>query len=542
MGFVPYRSDDNRRNSVQVGAGWSLWGGTPPPPIPERVLDGIPGFLAWLALLISIASAVAFPRTVLLIAAIIGFYSAVRFVIAAIANFYGLRLIKRAEETDWKAHYDAHATPQALAWRDVYHIVIIPNYKEPLNVLRRTLDNLKAQYEAKTRLIIVLAMEAGENDCAEKATILTDEYQACFAHFFYTVHPRGLPGEMQCKSANEAWAGRWIKRKLVDELGYSIDHLCVTTQDADTRWHPQFFYALTALFAVHPQRYLRFWQAPIRYHGNIWHINPLLRIVNAYATALELAYLAIPYWKPMPMSSYTLSLRLLESCGYWDVDVIADEWHMFIKSYFAKGGEVKLERILLPFMADATIGKNVLDELRERYQQTVRHAWGSKEVGYMIAKMIDHPEVSFWRSLRLLVRISHDILLAGPGWVILTVGSQLPSFLHPEISPFNTAQLLQNPSENLPLAAANIANNPAWAMIVLASILVLVVGIVFWLVDVWVRPPRVAPMTIKELLWTVISLPMLPVLTLFVVAIPTIQSQTRLLLGIPLQFRVSKKV
>jgi hypothetical protein len=541
---VPYRSDENRRNNLQIGAGSIFSGGTPPSPIPERILDGIPGFLAWLALLISTASAIAFPRTVLLIAAIIGLYSAIRFVLAGFANFRGLRLIKEWETIDWLTYYHQHKKPDSLAWDVVHHIVIIPNYKEPMNVLRRTLDNLKNQYEAQKRLTIVLAMEAGEAECVQKAETLVAEYQACFANFFYTVHPRGLPGEMQCKSANEAWAGRWIKRHMVDELGYSIEHLCVTTQDADTRWHKNFFYALTALFATNSKRYTRFWQAPIRYHGNIWDINPLLRIVNAYATAFELAYLAAPYWKPMPMSSYSLSLKLLESSGYWDVDVIADEWHMFIKSYFAKGGEVELERMMLPFMADATIGNGVLGELKERYQQTLRHAWGSKEVGYMIAKMIDHPEVDFRRSFRLLIRISHDILLAGPGWVILTVGSQLPVLLHPDIAPpsINTTEILQNPAQNIPMVAASLTSSPAWLMIILATSIVIVLGIVFWLIDVNVRPPREKPMTISEFFWTVLSLPSLPMLTLFVVAIPTIQAQTKLLLGIPLQFRVSKKV
>ncbi|NOG52645.1 MAG: hypothetical protein HND48_26755 [Chloroflexi bacterium] len=48
---MPYQSDGGRRNNVQMGVGQSLWGASPPPPIPERALDGIPGCLAWLALM-----------------------------------------------------------------------------------------------------------------------------------------------------------------------------------------------------------------------------------------------------------------------------------------------------------------------------------------------------------------------------------------------------------------------------------------------------------------------------------------------------------
>lgn len=538
---MPYRSGDERRNKVQIGAGWSMWGGTPPTPIPERVLDGIPGFLAWLALLFSVASAVAFPRTLLFLAGILGLYSAIRFGLAALFNQWGLYQIRQWEKKDWFAIYQDRATPQALPWNAVKHIVIIPNYKEPLNVMRRTLDALKAQYEAQDRLVVVLAMETAEPESLAKAELLKNEYAGCFHKLYYTVHPRGLPGEMQCKSANESWAARWIKRKLVDELRWDIDTLCITTQDADTTWHPHFFYALTCLFALDPDRHLRFWQAPIRYHGKIWEINPLLRMVNAYATAMELAYLASPWWKAMPMSSYSLSLRLLDASGYWDGDVIADEWHMFIKAYFAREGRVKLESVMLPFIADATVGTSVMDELRERYQQTLRHAWGSKEVGYMVAKIIDHPEAPFVLSTRLLIRIAHDILLAGAGWIILTVGSQLPVLLHPELAPFQLGDALQQ-TYPLDYLMTQLAANPTWAMIFFASGIVIVAGMIFWLQDVTVRPERTHPMTLTELFWTILSFPLLPVLTLGVVAIPTLLAQTRLLLGIPLQFRVTKKI
>jgi hypothetical protein len=334
---------------------------------------------------------------------------------------------------------------------------------------------------------------------------------------------------MQCKSANEAWAARWIKRRLVDEMGYALDHILVTTMDADTLWHPDYFEALTFLFAVHPQRYLRFWQAPIRYHSNIWDISPPMRLINAYSTAFELAYLAAPWWIPLPMSSYTLSLRLLESSGYWDGDVIADEWHMFIKAYFAREGAVKLERVFLPFSATATSGENIWQTIRNRYSQTLRHAWGTKEVGYILAKMLEHPEIEFGTSFKLFFRVAHDILLAGAGWVLLTVGSQITFLIHPEI-------LLQLTQENF--------SNPIFVALQASFLLVSVLSVVFWYQDVIVRPPHPAdrPQTLFERFLTVVSFPLMLFLTLIFVALPMLQAQTRLMVGIPLQFRVTRKV
>lgn len=541
---VPYRSSDSeRRSKAQLGVGWSLWGSTPPTPIPERILDGIPGFLAWFAFFFCLASAVAFPRTLLLIAALLGMYTALRFAVAGLANFWGLAKIRRWEQTDWYEHYQQHADASALPWEAVQHLVIIPNYKEPLRLMRRTLNVLSAQYEADKRLTVILAMEAGEEGCAQKAEQLIAEYGSRFKQLYFTVHPRGLPGEMQCKSANESWAARWAKRTLVDEQGENLDHICVTTMDADTRWHPQYFYALTALFALNEQRHHRFWQAPIRYHGNIWNINPLLRIVNAYATSLELSYLSMmPWWKALPMSSYSLSLRLLHISGYWDGDVIADEWHMYIKAYFAQDGDLDLEPVMLPFIADATVGNGLPGELRERYLQTLRHAWGSKEIGYMIAKLIDHPEAPFMKSFRLLGRISHDILMAGAGWVILTVGSQLPVLLHPQIAPIDLLAVLRDPSAGVQQAVTNLIEEPTWILLLSAGSLVVLLAIVFWVQDVRTRPPRNRPLGLMERVWTLLSFPLMPILTLIVLALPTIQAQTRLLMGIPLQFRVAKKV
>ena len=538
---MPYQSDNSQQNRPQWGVGRSIWAGTPLPPIPERVLDGIPGFIAWLALLLCIASAVAFPRFILFLAAIISAYSAIRFLLAGIANAIGLRIIKQWEQTDWKQKYHEDSNQHSLEWDDVHHVVIIPNYKEPLTVLRRTLDGLQAQYEAEERLTIVLAMEAAEQGCVEKAQTLKQEYARKFAHIYFTVHPKGLPGEIQCKSANEAWAARWVKRKLVDELNYKLDHILVTTMDADTRWHPQHFYALTYLFAVDEQRHYHFWQAPIRYHGNIWDINPLMRTVNAYATAFELAYLAADWWMAMPMSSYALSMKLLENSGNWDGDVIADEWHMLIKAYFAQGGKVELQHVFLPFLADATQGDNLLDAIKQRYSQTLRHAWGSKEVGYMLAKMIENPQVPFVPSLKLLLRIAHDILLAGAGWIILTVGSQLPILLHPEIAPFQLDDVLANP-EPLNYALGNLIRDPVWLLISLSAALVSILVVVFLVQDIIVRPPRTSPLTIKEVILTILSIPFMLILTMLVVAFPTLVAQTRLLLGIPLQFVVTEKV
>ena len=389
---MPYTSERPRKaRPAEVGR--SLWGGAPLPPIPERVLDGIPGFIAWLALLLSIASAVAFPLTLMLTASVVAVYSALRFLFAGVANAMGNRKARLWSAIDWGQKYREIEDEVGVAWDDIHHLIIIPNYNERLDILQRTLTHLARQEGAKTRMSVILAMEGGEPNSYRKAQFLQRHFAPHFANLHYTVHPLGLIGEMQCKSANLRWAARWYLDKVARAKGVDIDNVIVTTMDADTRWHPNHFACLSYLFARSKDRHRTFWQAPIRYHGNIWQVNPLMRIINTYATAFEMAYLAAPWWMAMPMSSYSLSLRLLQQSGNWDTDVIADEWHMLIKAYFATGGKVRLQHIFLPFLADSTTGSNIFRSVRNRYQQTLRHAWGSKEVGYMLAKLIENPHV-----------------------------------------------------------------------------------------------------------------------------------------------------
>ncbi len=537
---MPYTSN-NPRPPRPSDVGRSIWGGAPLPPIQERILDGIPGFIAWLVLLLSIASAVAFPLTLTTMAALVASYSAIRFCLAGIANAMGLRRIKEWEAIDWREKYRQDRKPTSLEWEDVHHLVIIPNYKESMKILSRTLDHLSAQHNAKSQISVLLAMEAAEPESYQKAQSLHSQYHEHFANLYFTVHPRGLMGEMQCKSANLSWAVNRFFDNVVDDFAMNTDTIVLTTMDADTRWHEQHFAALTYHFAINEDRHRTFWQAPIRYHGNIWQVNPLMRIINTYATAFELAYLAAPWWMAMPMSSYSLSLNLLEESGNWDTDVIADEWHMLIKAYFATGGQVEIQHLYLPFLADSTTGANIFQSIRNRYSQTLRHAWGSKEVGYMLAKLIENPQVVSMRSLKLLLRLAHDILLAGAGWIILTVGSQLPVFFHPRIAPVQIESVMAAEDKLAQLLESITSSHPAWILLGISGMLMLVLVVVFQVQDYRIRPARQTAYTLGESLLELLSIPFMLVLTLLVVALPTLVAQTRLLLGIPLQFIVTDK-
>jgi hypothetical protein len=490
----------------------------PRPAISERVLDMIPGGLAWLTLLGVVAGAYYAPLPLIWVAALLALYSALRFTLAGVASLAGLLRVQRWAARDWHAEYHRRATANSLALDEVHHVVLIPNYQEDEALLRRTLDRL-ARQAARVSMSVVLAMEGREPGAQHKAARLKAGFEGRFKHFFVVSHPKGIPGELPCKSANQSWAARWVRRMLVDELGYNPNHLLVTSMDADTMWHPRYFEGLGVLFATHAARYTTYWQAPIRYHGNVWRINPLMRILHAYSTAWEMAYLSAPWWQALPMSSYSMSMRLLENVGFWDPDVIADEWHMYIKSYFQHDDPVQLEPVFLPFWSNATTGQGMWGALRERYLQTLRHAWGAKEIGYTLAQINEHPQRG---GLRLLLRVAHDNVLAGAGWVVMMVGAQLPILFHPDL-------------------VRSHLHSPPFILLQISITLITLLTMVFWALDLRLRPPRERRWSRRERLYELASLPLLAIITFVCVTLPVLHAQTRLLLGKSLVFRVSLK-
>jgi len=50
--------------------------------------------------------------------------------------------------------------PEELVWEDLMHFVILPNYKEDIDILREAIDTLAISTLARSQMGLVLAMEA----------------------------------------------------------------------------------------------------------------------------------------------------------------------------------------------------------------------------------------------------------------------------------------------------------------------------------------------------------------------------------------------
>jgi hypothetical protein len=482
----------------------------------------VPGLVTWAIVAFCILGALWHPGTMLVIFTIFCTYVFIRMLFVVGYNFRGIRLCREWADGHWPQEAGVIGE-DGLSVEDVHHVVLVPNYKESAELLGMTLEALAAQSMARERLTVVLAMEAKEPSAEEKARVLTERFDGSFANLLVSMHPANLPGEIACKGSNQAYAAIAAKRFLVDELGIPSRTITVTSCDADSILHPEYLAAVERMFVADPDRYDRFWQAPLFYYNNIWKVPATVRFMQYFMQALMLGDFANPFSNPLPISTYTLSLDLLEATGYWDPAIISEDWHIYLQAYFARGGNVKLDRVWLPTMADAPDGPTRWKALLNLYHQSVRHSWGAEDVGYILSQWPDAPEIKWWSKSLLLGHVLRDHLLRSVPWFIFMTGWALWSVFQRA----GTLWLITPPI--LPIVLKVLWVGGAIA-----------ISVIFTL-ELRRNPPERASQVPVRALELFVSWLLMPVISLFFGAIPAVYAQSKLIFGRGLSWRVTPK-
>ena len=469
-----------------------------------------------------VVGAALIPNTALVVLQLVGFYLMLR--IAAVVVFYPVSLI-RSHRWETQARLAAEkGTSLAGPAGSVHHVVIVPNYKEPLDILVRTCRGLAVQENARRQLTVVLAMEASEKDAAAKAHRLQARFGDQFAHFLITYHPAGLPNEVAGKGSNENWAAQRAKEELVDRLGMPIENLTITSCDADSVFNPYYFATLARLFATDPKRHRRFWQAPLRFDNNTWQLTAPLRLLTFFMNATLGSELADPLTIDLPLSTYSLSLKLADEAGYWDGAVISEDWHMFLRCLFATGGGVSLRPIFLPTSSDAAIGDTPRQAVMNTYRQRLRHAWGAQDIGYILQQWHRSPQTPFAIKLLYLSKVVHDHVILTTAGLVVGMVSLLLLALH---------------------GASSITQpGPLRALVSVATVGNLVVGlgmVAMGLTEHLLCRRRSPGWRPTSLLGDICMWPLLPVITLGIAGMPVLHAQAKLLFASPLVYVATPK-
>src|SRR3989344_3441795 len=429
----------------------------------HRFLEILPGTFSWTFILFPFWGAFWIPHYVayyIIFFDILWFYKSGSFAISALTSHIKMNA---SEKYNWLA--DAEKQPN---FKKMHHLIVIPTYKEPLHTIDRGLESIENQEISGDQISVVLAFEKREGAEARK------------------------------------------KAKAL------------TSKDADGVFSKKFLTALTYKFLADDDRHLRFWQPIVLFYTNIWKVPAPIRVMNTLGSIWQTG-LNSRTDKLINFSIYSTSLKLLDEVGYWDVDVIPEDFRIFFKSYFAKDGNVEVDPIFLPVYADAAESTTYWKSLVNFYEQEKRWAWGVSDDAYFLKKWMTHTHIPFWKRTVRVFRVLSDHFLWPVSWFAITLGATVPVILNPLFAETVMGQ-------NLPRVSFGI----------LTSCWLFLATIIF--IDLKQRPKREEKVSFFRKLMVPLEFFLLPVVTFIFTALPGIDAHTRLMLGKYLEYRVTEKV
>ncbi|MFN8522921.1 MAG: glycosyltransferase family 2 protein [Chloroflexota bacterium] len=488
----------------------------------RRVLEVGTGLVTWALVTLPAWGAAFAPRQLAALLIAFNAYWLYKSLNMAVSAVVGFRRLRAGQKVDWRA------SGRALSgWNRVHHLVLVPTYKEPPEVLEVMLHHLAEQDFPAKRIAVVLAFEERDPLARERASELTRQFGGRFGNLWVTFH-QDRPGELRGKASNLAYAAKWAKRKLVDDGGVRLDDVVVTVCDADSRLHRKYLSALTVGFLTNELRRFRIWQPALMFYSNIWRLPAAARVSAGLYSVWQLSRLVTGY-KLVTQSTYSLSLATCDEVGYWDADVIPEDSRMFFKIFFSLGHEreVRVEPIYLPVLADAAEGKTPLSTLANHYRQTRRWAWGVSDIPYVLQQLWDRRQVPLWARARRVGMYIEEHVCWPTHWFLLTVGAHLVGVFGPLQGTIASDLAVVEQSQML----------GAWLLSAcLPSLAVVIV------LDHRLRPPRPDRIGLRDRAVALGAWVVLPLIGLVLTTLPALDSHTRLLLGKYLHYQVTEKL
>jgi cellulose synthase/poly-beta-1,6-N-acetylglucosamine synthase-like glycosyltransferase len=204
-----------------------------------------------------------------------------------------------------------------------------------------------------------------------------------------------------------------------------LEDLTITSCDADSVLDKDYFRELTREFLTCPKPENAIWQTPIFFDHNIWLTPASVRLLTFFNNAVQVSELSSPFSLVYPLSTYSLSFKLVVDVDYWDPIVISDDWHMFLRCFFAKDGDMTVRSMFLPTIGEPFVGETTLKTWKMVYNTHIRHAWGAADMVYILQQWGQHPRAPFYKKLARLFKIWHDNLVFSVGGIFVAVGTGL---------------------------------------------------------------------------------------------------------------------
>ena len=361
-----------------------------------RALEIFPGVLSWATLITLFVLSWHQPLWVALFAIVFDLFWLLRIIYRSFLLKVGYKKMREHERIDW-----LERVKKFEHWRDYYHLVVVPMYKEPLRVIRESFLSLKNSDYPKDRMIVVLAVEErARNEVQKTAEVIKKEFGSEFFKFLVVWHPSGLPGEIAGKGSNETWATRKAKEEIIDSLRLPYEKVIFSSFDADTIVFPKYFSCLTYHYLTSKKPTRTSFQPIPLFINNIWQVPIPSRIFSFSST----------FWNTMnqasldnlvTFSSHSMSFKALVEVDFRQTNVVNDDSRIFWQCFLKFDGDYKVQPLYYPVSMDAVASKTYFKTITNVYKQQRRWAYGVGEIPYLLYGFLKNKRISFRKKLRV---------------------------------------------------------------------------------------------------------------------------------------------
>ena len=314
----------------------------------------------------------------------------------------------------------------------IYNVVIMPAYNEPLEVIQPAVQAvLDTTYDKKHLIVIFAYEERGGAGIKKTAETLKKRYQSKFHSFHIVEHPKDLPNEVIGKGGNITHAGRWLKGYL-EEQNIAFSDVIVTTMDCDNKPHRTYFDYLTYEYIAREDRKHLSYQPVCLFTNNIWDVPAPMRVVATGNSFWNIISSMRPHTL-RNFASHAQPMDALVEMDFWSVRTIVEDGHQYWRSYFYFGGNYEVVPLHVPIYQDAVLSGTYVKTLKAQFIQLRRWAYGASDVPYVGVRVFSSQRnVPFWAGFTRFVRLldGHitlacvSILVAFGGWIPLLLNGE----------------------------------------------------------------------------------------------------------------------
>ncbi|CAK9108127.1 unnamed protein product [Durusdinium trenchii] len=276
---------------------------------------------------------------------------------------------------------------QMLSLADPFDSEDIPSFSALFEaVIQQSIDSLVSQTVAH-RLIVVIGLEEGTPEVAEKASNLKKQYAGAFKRFHVTKHPPRWAGdrEIRGKCSNANYTMRAAVTRLEEYGELNLACTTATSCDTDSIFPPRYFENLGYQFLTDPKAMEVVWQAPLYYNHYLTQRPWFVRAIGIMRAAYMLGLL-IPF-NINTMSIFSFSLDLCIKGDFFHAHYQMDDIIYTLTCMQALQKRIEIRMIPMPVISGPTSGSTYCEEIQEFVRQSERWTIGACEVfHYFVVK------------------------------------------------------------------------------------------------------------------------------------------------------------